>query len=160
MTPGAVLNDTTVISTVVEIAAPQSFVWEVLVDVARYPEWNPYTVRVETTFEIGAPVLLYLPDPAHPGETFCTTEWLRILDAPHHLQYDTGTEIPGMHAVRDQWVTDLGGERSSYHTTDVFSGKIAAAVFELQASWVTAGFNAVAYALQARAQKLWSERPC
>ena len=132
MSKGAVFNNTTVVSTVVEIHAPQSFVWEVLVDVARYPEWNPYTVRVETTWEIGAPVLLQLPDPAAPGKTLRTREWLRVLEAPHHLQYDTGEEIPGMHAVRDQWVTDLGGGRSSYRTTDVFTGKIAAVVFEQQ----------------------------
>lgn len=149
------MNDTTIASVVVEIDAPQNLVWAVLVDYPSYPQWNPYTVRVDTVLEIGADVLLHLPDPGKPGETFTTLEHMRVIDAPHHLQYDTGDSFPGMLAVRDQWVEDLGDGRSSYRTTDVFTGEIAKTVFELQAEWVTAGFNATAYALKARAEKLF-----
>ena len=155
---GALLNDTTILSETVEIDAPQDFVWSVLIDYARYPEWNPYTVAVEATLELGARVVLHLPDPAKPAETFATTEWMSVIDPPRHLQYNTGTEIPGIHAVRDQWVTDLGAGRSSYQTTDVFTGEIAQFVFDLQGAWVTAGFNATAQALKARAESLWAER--
>ena len=42
-----------VTSVTVQIEAPAAFVWDVLVDYARYPEWNPYTVAVETTLRIG-----------------------------------------------------------------------------------------------------------
>ena len=155
---GAVLNATTIVSDVVEIDAPQDFVWSVLVDYARYPEWNPYTVQVEASLVLGAKVVLHLPDPAKPGETFETVEWMSVIDAPHHLQYNTGTEIPGIHAVRDQWVEDLGDDRSSYRTTDVFTGEIAQLVFDMQGEWVTAGFNATAHALKARAEQLWQQR--
>jgi hypothetical protein len=151
---GAVLNDTTIASDVVEINAPQQLVWDVLVDYARYPEWNPYTVQVETVLEVGADVLLHLPDPGNPGQVFTTLEHMRVINAPHHLQYDTGDSFPGMLAVRDQWVEDLGDGRSSYRTTDVFTGEIAQVVYDLQAAWVTAGFNAAARALKARAEQL------
>jgi uncharacterized protein YndB with AHSA1/START domain len=155
---GAVLNDTTIVSEVVEIDAPQAFVWDVLVDYEHYPEWNPYTVRVEATLEIGARVVLHLPEPGKPGTTFETVEWMSVIDAPHHLQYNTGTELPGIHAVRDQWVDDLGDGRSTYNTTDVFTGDIARVIFDTQGGWVTAGFNAAAHALKARAELLWSKR--
>jgi uncharacterized protein YndB with AHSA1/START domain len=147
---------TTIVSDVVEIDAPQQAVWDVLVDVARYHEWNPYTVRVESTLRIGDAVVLHLPDPSKPGATFAMTEWVSVADAPHHLQYHTGDEIPGLHAVRDQWVERRGEGQSSYRTTDVFTGKIARQVFDLQAAWVTAGFNAAAHALKARAELLWA----
>lgn len=153
-----VLNDTTIVSETVEIDAPQDFVWSVLTDYPSYPEWNPYTVKVEATLEIGGRVALQLPDPDNPGQTFENVEWMSVIDAPHHLQYNTGTEIPGIHAVRDQWVEDLGDRRSSYRTTDVFTGDIAKLVFDLQGAWVTDGFNATAHALKARAEKLWVER--
>jgi uncharacterized protein YndB with AHSA1/START domain len=158
MSAGAVLNATTIVSDTVEIAAPQDFVWSVLVDYARYPDWNPYTFRVDTVLELGADVVLHLPDPAKPGRTFTTLEHMRVIDPPHHLQYDTGDSFPGMLAVRDQWVEDLGAGRSSYRTTDVFTGDIAEAVFAMQRDWVTDGFNATAHALKARAERLWSGR--
>ena len=155
---GATLNDTTIVSETVEIDAPQELVWSVLTDYEKYPEWNPYTVRVETTLELGTPIVLYLPDPMKPGEIFRNVEWLSIIDAPHHLQYNTGTEIPGIHAIRDQWIEDLGDGRSSYRTTDVFAGDIAQLVFDMQGEWVRNGFNAVAHTLKARAEQLRSER--
>ncbi len=40
------------------IAAPRPAVWGVLVDFTRYPEWNPFTVGVQTTGRVGDPVLL------------------------------------------------------------------------------------------------------
>jgi uncharacterized protein YndB with AHSA1/START domain len=158
MSAVAVLNATTIVSDTVEIAAPQDFVWSVLVDYARYPDWNPYTFRVDTVLELGADVVLHLPDPAKPGMTFTTLEHMRVIEPPHHLQYDTGHSFPGMLAVRDQWVEDLGGGRSSYRTTDVFTGDIAEAVFAMQKDWVTDGFNATAHALKAQAERLWSSR--
>lgn len=145
---------TTISSVVVEIEAPQALVWEVLVDYARYPEWNPYTVRVDTELEVGADVVLHLPHPDRPGETMTTTEVMRVIDAPRHLQYDTADNLPGIFAVRDQWVEDLGSGRSSYRTTDVFSGEHAQFAYDLQGAWVKEGFDAVAHALKARAEQL------
>ncbi|MCW2543755.1 MAG: hypothetical protein JWM40_1307 [Frankiales bacterium] len=155
---GAVLNDTTIVSDTVEIDAPASFVWDVIVDFGSYEEWNPFTVRVDTVLELGAPVVLHLPDPSKPGETFETHEQISVIDAPYHLQYNTGDSIPGVHAIRDQWVEDLGDGRSAYRTTDVFSGEHAKPIFDMQAEWVTNGFNATAHALKARAEQLWAAR--
>lgn len=158
MSAGAVLNDTTVVSDTVEINAPADVVWAVVVDFASYPEWNPFTVRVDATLELGARVVLHLPDPSKPGTTFETVECISVIAPPHHLQYNTGDSIPGVHAVRDQWVEDLGDGLTSYRTTDVFTGEHAKPIFDMQAEWVTAGFNATAWALKARAEKLWADR--
>jgi uncharacterized protein YndB with AHSA1/START domain len=155
---GAALNDTTIVSDVVAIDAPADYVWAVVIDFARYPEWNPYTIRVDAVLELGAKVVLTLPDPARPGETFETVEWISAIEPLHHLQYNTGDSFPGVHAVRDQWVEVTGDLTSSYATTDVFTGEHAAAIFAMQSEWVTAGFNATAHALKDRAEKLWAER--
>ena len=149
---------TTAESITVQIEAPQSFVWDILVDLDRYPEWNPYTVRVESTLEIGTPIVLHLPDPAKPGETFTSTEWVAVVDGPRQLQYDTRDELDGIHAVRNQWIEVLGEDRCSYRTTDEFTGVHAALVFDLQGQWVKDGFDAVAQALKARAEQLWASR--
>lgn len=53
---------------------------------------------------------------------------------------------------------DVGSGRSSYRTTDEFSGEHAQVVHDLQGRWVKDGFDAVAYALKARAEQLWQAR--
>jgi uncharacterized protein YndB with AHSA1/START domain len=143
----------TVSSVEVEIDAPAAFVWDVLVDYARYPEWNPFTVRVATTLEVGGPVILTL------ASGLVSREYVRVVDPPNHLRYDTGDELPGVFAVRDQWITERGPERCAYHTTDTFSGKYATRVLEATGAWVKDGFDAVARALKARAELLSSGRP-
>lgn len=141
-------------SVTVEIAAPSAFVWEVLTDFPHYPQWNPYTMAVATTLEIGTPIDLTLPNPDGSAGTFVNREWVRVVDPPHHLRYDTAEEMPGIFAVRDQWVTSLGSHRCAYHTTDTISGEYADKVMEMTGAWVKAGFDSVAVALKARAEQL------
>lgn len=155
---GATLNDTTIVSDTVEIDAPADVVWAVIVDFDRYAEWNPFTVKVEAVLELGATAVLHLPDPSKPGETFETHEQISAIEPPRHLQYNTGDSIPGVHAVRDQWVKALGDNQSSYCTTDVFTGEHAKPIYDMQADWVTDGFNAIAHALKVRAELLWGAR--
>lgn len=142
-------------SITVGIAAPASFVWRVLIDYPNYPQWNPYTVRVETTLAIGDPIDLTLPSPDGSGGTFVNREFIRVVDPPHHLRYDTGSAIPGLFAVRDQWITETGPDRCTYHTTDTITGEHAGLVLDRNGAWVKAGFDAVAVALRERAERLF-----
>ena len=50
----------TVCSDSVDIEAPVRQVWEILADVERYGEWNPFTTRVDTSLEVGSSVDLYV----------------------------------------------------------------------------------------------------
>jgi hypothetical protein len=52
------------IRTEIEIAAPPSDVWRVLLDFRRYPEWNPFIVDLKGEAKTGASVALTisLPD--------------------------------------------------------------------------------------------------
>jgi hypothetical protein len=44
----------TELSTSIDIDAPPELVWEVLTDLAAYPEWNPFITSATGTVEIGA----------------------------------------------------------------------------------------------------------
>jgi hypothetical protein len=126
------MSDPHVIESVtVRIGAPAEFVWDVLVDYPRYPEWNPYTVKVVTTLVVGDPIDLTLPSPDGSSGTFVNREHLRVVEP-------------------------LGAALCSYRTTDAFSGQYAGKVVEVSGPWVKAGFDAVAHALKARAEQLWA----
>ena len=47
-------------SEVIEIAAPASVVWNILTDLPRYGDWNPFCVKAISTLEIGAPIEMHL----------------------------------------------------------------------------------------------------
>lgn len=145
----------TVTSVTVEIEAPASHVWGVLLDFASYPQWNPYTIASRSSLEIGAPIDLTLPSFDGSEEDFLTREFIRIVNAPHHLRYDNADQVPGVLGVRDQWITELGPDRCSYYTTDTLSGEHAELAIEMTGDWMQSGFDSVAHALKSRAEQLF-----
>ncbi len=146
-------------SVTVEIGVPIGFAWSVLLDYGRYPEWNPFTVRVESTCRVGDPVDLYLPDPRRPGELVHQREWVVEHREPTHFAYEMRptSELP-VGGRRDQHLEPVGDDRCRYWTTDVFTGPHAAAAMAHSGPWVKAGFDAVAEAFRARAELLWAAR--
>ncbi len=141
-------------SVTVEIDAPASFVWDVLTDYANYPQWNPYTLAVSTTLAVDSPIDLTLPKPDGTEGTWVSREYIRVVDPPRLLRYDTGDTFPGLLGVRDQLIMPLSPDRCSYHTFETFTGKYADAVFAAQGAYVKKGFDSVAHALRDRVAAL------
>lgn len=141
-------------SVTVEIPAPASFVWGVLLDYPNYPQWNPYTSAVSTTLAVDSPIDLTLPKPDGTPGTWVSREYIRVVDPPRLLRYDTGDTFPGLLGTRDQVITPLGSARCSYHTFETFTGKYADAIYAAQRDYVKNGFDAVAHALRERVQSL------
>ena len=54
-------------SETVAINAPASIVWQILTDLPRYNEWNPFCIRAVSTLEMGAPVEMTLINYATAG---------------------------------------------------------------------------------------------
>lgn len=139
----------------VEIAAPASVVWDVLVDLPRYGEWNPFTVRAESTLELGDPVHLYIPDPANPGSEIHVVEHLVAYEPARLLAWEQRpTENSKDAARRDQYIEPIDESRCAYYTTDIFLGVNADAVMQAFGGWVKQGFDSVANGLKAQAEKL------
>ncbi|MES2262045.1 MAG: SRPBCC domain-containing protein [Pseudomonadota bacterium] len=147
-----------VTSVTVQINAPAALVWEILVDLDRYPQWNPYTVKVESTLKMGEPVNLFLPDPTKPGELIHVIEHLATFDAPKQLSWELSpSERSPDAARRDQYIEATGEASCTYYTTDLFLGPTAATVMEQHGPWVRQGFDAVARSLKARAEQLYAD---
>jgi Polyketide cyclase / dehydrase and lipid transport len=140
------------------IDAPAQLVWDVLMDLPRYGEWNPLAVRAESTLEIGAPVNMWLPDPANPGELWNIQEYIVLMEPPHHFAYQRPLAENGSRdGRRDQYITELGPERCSYFTVDLFTGAGMKEHVEKHGAWVKRSFDDMALALKTRAEQLHQE---
>ena len=140
-----------VVRSEIEIAAPASRVWEILTDLERYPEWNLFTPKVESTLEVGAAVHLHTrlrsTQLAHrvetvtehvPGERIC---WGMKMGARFVLA-----------AERRQILTSLDAARTRYLTDDTLTGLLTPIVMAFWGEAMQRGFDDVAAALKKRAE--------
>jgi hypothetical protein len=140
-----------VVRSEIEIAAPASRVWEILTDLERYPDWNPFTPKVESTLEVGAPVHLHTrlrsERLAHrvetvtehvPGERIC---WGMTMGPRFVLA-----------AERRQILTPIDVDRTRYLTDDTLTGMLTPIVTTFWGEAMQRGFDDVAEALKKRAE--------
>lgn len=142
----------------VEIDAPASVVWEILTDLERYGEWNPFCVKCVSTLELGAPVEMTLKnfwndDLATVVEYVCAYEPERLLSWEMYW-----TEAWPYAGRRDQFIESLGPGKCTYHTTDAYLGETAVHIMRFANGWIEAGFNATARALKKRAEGIYAQR--
>lgn len=144
-------------SLTVDIAAPAELVWAILIDLPAYPQWNPYTVKVESSLVLGEPVNLFLPDPRRLGELLKVVEQLADFEPHRLLAWEMHASADNPDAARREQLIERSGPASCrYHTTDQFLGPTADQVMANHGPWVKQGFDAVALALKAHAERLFS----
>ena len=138
---------TTIRAAPVTINAPLEKVWRVLIDLANYPHWNPFTTRVETTFEVGSPAILYVTmserhqrvqhEVITAFEPLQAFAWASIMGAPFILK-----------ANRWQIVEAPDNQHTQYQTYETFDGLLVPLVLALYRRDVQRGFDAVGPALK------------
>jgi uncharacterized protein YndB with AHSA1/START domain len=143
----------------VDIAAPASVVWEVLIDLPRYAQWNPFTVKVESTLRLNEPVDLHIAIPGQSGETMVVREWLVAFEPDQLLSWEQRTTADNKDcARRDQYIIATGADSCRYFTTDIFLGLNADRIMDQFGGWVKASFDAVADGVKRQAEALHAAR--
>lgn len=147
--------DAVVRSVRVEIDAPASLVWDILVDMEKYPAWNPFCVEAKSTLEMGAPVHMKLKSYIEPDVYFDNCEFICAFEPERMISW----QLPFMEewpypARRDQIIEPLGPNRCAYHSTDAFLGDNGIHVMRFAGPWVKRAFDDTAHALKARAEKM------
>lgn len=150
---------------VVDIDAPIGRVWQVMLDMDRYGEWNPFVVRIDRK-RAGEPELgedFTLNVRWHNGKGVATHERISRLDAPCRaadgvqravLEYDFLGPLAALGAVRGrrlQLVEQSGGTVTRYTTEETLHGWLAWAA---PLKWVQDGFERHAAALKRRCEAL------
>ncbi len=145
----------------IDIEAPSDFVFSVLEDFDRYPEWNPFTHKIVLHGRtMGSRVELHVRMRGFRG---VVNEELRAFEAPRRMAW--GVSTPSklargalVDATRYQDVTDLGGGRTRYSSYERFDGALGGIVVATFGKSVEGGFRAAAEALKARAESLYRAR--
>lgn len=130
----------------IEIEAPAELVWEVLMDTARYGEWNPFTPEVDTTFEISTPARLRVR--MWPGH-LRITEFVCAVEKPRLLAWNRAFGARWLlFSLREQHIVTLGENLCSYHNIDRLSGLLAPLVRLTLGAYVRRGFTDVGKGLK------------
>jgi hypothetical protein len=130
------------------IPAPRHAVWDVLVDFARYPDWNPFTVGVHTTCRVGDPVLL---DVRMRGQRLKMRERMCVYEPERRVGW--GLSILGgvvLDCTRVQELEDVGEDSTRYVCHESFRGLSVPLFFRLYRARMQEGFDANAQALSRR----------
>jgi hypothetical protein len=132
------------------IAAPRGAVWSVLVDFARYPEWNPFTVRVETGGRVGDSVLMHV---MLGGKLMRIRERMRMYEPEQRFGW--GLKVARgflLDCTRVQELERVDERRTLYRCHESFHGLLVPLFFRRYEQRMHEGFAAVAEALKRRVE--------
>ena len=146
-------RDWIVISDKIEINAPAQLVWDIIVDLKNYNDWNPFCIRAESTLEVGDPVIMQLNSYTMPGQLQPNVEYVVEKREPNLISWASRwvDEFP-YPARRDQIIQESGPESCTYVSTDSFLGVHGWHVMIFCGPWVTRAFNDTARSLKAYAE--------
>ena len=147
--------DAVVVSEKVVIDAPAAVIWDVLTDLPRYGEWNPFCFQCESTLEMGAPVVMKLNSYQGDGAVFDNCEYVCAYEPEKLLSWEAPhvDEWP-YPARRDQIIEAISPEQCVYHSTDALLGPNGIHVMRFAGGWIKRAFDDTALALKARAEAI------
>ncbi|MCU1758640.1 SRPBCC domain-containing protein [Pseudomonas sp. 14P_8.1_Bac3] len=143
-----------VTSLTVEINAPARVVWDVLIDLDNYHQWNSFCPHIQCGLQIGDEVHMQVRNPA-TGETVPVFEYLVACDPERLLSWEQRPVPENMDAARrDQYIEAIDANRCRYFTTDIFLGLNQDTIMREHGAWVKTAFDQVALDLKRRAEAL------
>ena len=149
----------------IDIDAALDVVWEVMLDLPSYAEWNPFAYRIDGDTTVGSPILIHVR--WTNGKEVTSPERITVVEPPATgadgvrratLAYDYEgfpSKIGLVKGRRYQRLTQRDGEPTTYDTVEEFSGPL---VRFAGPGRVAEGFRRHASALKERAESLAGDR--
>ncbi len=140
-----------------DVRAPSPLLWEVITDLDRYGEWNPFVVTCRSSLREGDPIDMKV----QIFERFVQPQRETILEhrPGERLCYGLAPMPLGALASRRcHEVIDLGSHTSRYRSHFLLSGWLSPITRALLGSRLERGFRSMTRALVQRAEYLSDER--
>jgi hypothetical protein len=109
-----------IIDTSIMISSPPERVWEILVDFARYEEWNPFILRAEGEPTTGTTLKVHIQPPGDKGMTHQPT--VQVAEPARHLQWLGKVAIPGMFSGRHEFILEAAEGGTLLRQREEFGG--------------------------------------
>ncbi|GGY12150.1 SRPBCC domain-containing protein [Streptomyces hiroshimensis] len=137
------------IATVIDIAAPPERVWQVLTDLARYEEWNPFIRQASGVVAPGRRLKLKVFPAGRRPMTFRPT--VKAAVPGEELRWLGRTALPGLFSGEHRFVlTDLDGGGTRVVQSEKFTGLLVP-LLRRSITATVADFEALNKALKKRA---------
>lgn len=139
------------ITTEIDIDASPHDVWDVLTDLDRYEEWNPFITSASGRVAVGERLVNHIEPPGGRGMTFKPT--VTVVDDAHVFEWLGRAGVPGIFDGRHRFelaTTTSGGTRLTH--SESFSGLLVRPMRRSLDNHTKPGFEAMNSALKARAQ--------
>lgn len=136
----------------IEIAASPEQVWQRLIDVSRYGEWNPFLIRVEGQVKAGLQLELTM---APPGEALRQKKVLITTMEPKHEFSWKGTKAHPLilSGLNRFMLSPLDGNRTRLIQEETFSGLLVPFCSSWLDRCLSVGYNNMLIALKAAAEE-------
>lgn len=134
------------------IHAPQDTVWQVITRTADYADWNPFVLACESTFAVGAPIVMRVR--LTPSMTIQQKETVRANIPGERLEY--GVQLPfGLLASSRQHILTTSSPGScDYQSLFELKGLLAPLVKWLLGAQLQRGFRDMTDGVAQRAEHL------
>jgi len=140
-----------------EVAAPAEVVWEVITDLPRYGEWNPFVVAASSSLEVGAPIDMRVRVLSFMTQS--QRETISHMEPGRSYCYGLARgRVAALYSERCHVVTPTGPGRCRYESRFLLSGWLSPLVAGLLGRSLRRGFTAMSAAVGRRAESLAASR--
>ncbi len=139
------------IRTEIEISAPASKVWSVLTDFARFPEWNPFVVRVDGEPRAGRELKIDVQLPESRMLKF-TPVVLRA-EADRELRWVGKLPLGAFRGEHFYMIEPIDESSIRFIHGELFSGWLVGVVWRVHGERIERGYGLMNEALKRRAEE-------
>lgn len=136
----------------VTIDVPAAVVWRVVTDVDAYREWNTFTLRCRTTWEVGTPIVMKVR--LLPHLTIRQRETVRVNEDGRLIEYGIDLPLGLLRSSRRHVFTAVDAATTRYDSEFVLDGRLARLVDRLLGRRLRQGFEDMTADLARRAREV------